>query len=167
MVTTDHGSLEENIDSKIRQTERDISRQKDAELTKMCIEARREMEEKIRVERSNLKATLESSAKHDKEAALNQVTVIKDREIRMLQRSFDEEKGRMGKEIKRLQTQLEQEVAMQVSKSRAEFDQKLFDSNRKHQQICEKYQEDFEKMKEQIFDTMKDLEGIEMLVHNH
>ena len=24
-----------------------------------------------------------------------------------------------------------------------------------------------EKMKEQIFDTMKDLEGIEMLVHNH
>ena len=150
-------TLEENIDSKIRQTERDISRQKDAELTKMCIDARREMEEKIRVERSSLKATLESSAKHDKEAALNQVTVIKDREIRMLQRSFDEEKARMGKEIKRLQTQLEQEVAMQVSKSRAEFDQKLFDTNRKHQQICEKYQEDFDKMKEQMEGQMNRL----------
>ena len=143
-------TLEESIDSKIRQTERDITRQKDAELTKMCIDARREMEEKIRTERTSLKSTLETSAKHDKEAALNQVTVIKDREIRMLQRSFDEEKGRMAKEIKRLQTQLEQEVAMQVSKSRAEFDQKLFDSNRKHQQICEKYQEDYDKMKEQM-----------------
>ena len=150
-------TLEESIDSKIRQTERDITRQKDAELTKMCIDARREMEEKIRTERTNLKSTLETSAKHDKEAALNQVTVIKDREIRMLQRSFDEEKSRMAKEIKRLQSQLEQEVAMQVSKCRAEFDQKLFDSNRKHQQICEKYQEDYDKMKEQMEGQMNRL----------
>merc|ERR1719495_1173933 len=39
-------SLEETIESKIRQTEREITRQKDAELTKMCIDARRDMEER-------------------------------------------------------------------------------------------------------------------------
>ena len=143
-------TLEESISSKIHQTEREITRMKDAELTKMCIDARRDMEEKLRAERSSLKATLESSAKSDKEAALNQLTVIKDRELRILQRSFDEEKKRMNTEIKRLQSQIEQEVAMQVSKCRAEFDHKLFDHNRKHQQTCEKYQEDYDLMKEQM-----------------
>merc|ERR1711915_687248 len=140
-------SLEETIESKIRQTEREITRQKDAELTKMCIDARRDMEEKLKNERSSLKTSLEASAKSEKDSALAQLTLVKDREIRMLQRSWEEEKSRLNKEIKRLQTQIEQEVAMQVSKSRAEFDQKFFESNRKHAQVCEKYQEDFDKMK--------------------
>ena len=143
-------TLEESINTKIHQTEREITRVKDAELTKMCIDARREMEEKLRAERSNLRSTMESSAKSDKEAALNQLTVIKDREIRMLQRSFDDEKKRMNAEIKRLQSQIEQEVAMQVSKCRAEFDQKLYDNNRKHQQNCDKSQEDYDQMKDQM-----------------
>ena len=143
-------TLEESINTKVHQTEREITRLKDAELTKMCIDARREMEEKLRAERNNLKTTLESSAKSDKEAALNQLTVLKDREMRMLQRSFDDEKKRMNNEIRRLQSQIEQEVAMQVSKCRAEFDQKLFENNRKHQHSCEKYQEDYDTMKEQM-----------------
>ena len=86
----------------------------------------------------------------EKDSALAQLTLVKDREIRMNQRSWEEEKTRLNKEIKRLQTQIEQEVAMQVSKGRAEFDQKFFENNRKHAQVCEKYQEDFEKMKEEM-----------------
>jgi len=143
-------SLEESVESKVRQTEREITRQKDSELTKMCIDARRDMEEKLKTERSNLKSALEASAKSEKDSALAQLTLVKDREIRMLQRSWEEEKTRMNKEIKRLQTQIEQEVAMQVSKSRAEFDQKFFENNRKHAQVCEKYQEDFDNLKEDL-----------------
>ena len=143
-------TLEESINSKIHQTEREITRVKDAELTKMCIDARRDMEEKLRAERQSLKTTLEASARTDKEAALNQLTVIKDREIRMLQRSFDEEKKRMNNEIRRLQSQIEHEVGMQVSKARAEFDHKLFEHNRKHQTTLEKYQEDYDKMSEEM-----------------
>ena len=150
-------TLEESINSKIHQTEREITRMKDAELTKMCIDARRDMEEKLRTERNSLKTTMESSAKSDKEAALNQLTVIKDREIRMLQRSFDDEKKRMNLEIKRLQSQIEQEVAMQVSKCRAEFDQKLYDNNRKHQQQCDKFQDDYDQMKEGMEGTLNRL----------
>merc|ERR1712106_803122 len=136
-------SLEESVESKIRQTEREITRLKDAELTKMCIDARRDMEEK-------LKTALEASAKSEKDSALAQLTLVKDREIRMSQRSWEEEKTRLNKEIKRLQTQIEQEVAMQVSKSRAEFDQKFFENNRKHAQVCEKHQEDFDNLKEDM-----------------
>eukprot|EP00092_Neocalanus_flemingeri_P012882 GFUD01013878.1.p1 GENE.GFUD01013878.1~~GFUD01013878.1.p1 ORF type:complete len:1023 (+),score=360.95 GFUD01013878.1:130-3198(+) len=142
-------TLEESVEAKIGQTEREITRQKDSELTKMCIDARRDMEEKLKTERSNLKSALEASAKSEKDSALAQLTLVKDRETRMLQRTWEEEKTRLNKEIKRLQTQIEQEVAMQLSKSRAEFDQKLFENNRKHAQICEKYQEEFDKMKEE------------------
>ena len=39
---------------------------------------------------------------------------------------------------------------LQVSKARAEFDQKLFDHNRKHQNTLEKYQEDYDKMSEEM-----------------
>ena len=39
---------------------------------------------------------------------------------------------------------------MQVSKCRAEFDQKLYEHNRKHSQVCEKFQEDYDKMKEEL-----------------
>merc|ERR1719397_359332 len=122
----------------------------DAELTKMCIDARREMEEKLRTERTDLKTALEQSNKSDKETALAQLTLVKDREIRLLQRSWDEEKIRLNKELKRLQSQITQEVAMQVSKCRAEFDQKLYEHNRKHSQVCEKFQEDYDKMKEEL-----------------
>ena len=58
--------------------------------------------------------------------------------------------GRLNKELKRLQSQISQEVAMQVSKCRAEFDQKLYEHNRKHSQVCEKFQEDYDKMKEEL-----------------
>ena len=75
------------------------------------------MEEKLRTERHNLKSTLEASAKSDKEAALNQLTIIKDREIRMLQRSFDEEKKRMSTEMKSVQSQIDHELSLQVSYS--------------------------------------------------
>merc|ERR1711970_1520841 len=92
-------TLEESVESKIRQTEREITRQKDSELTKMCIDARRDMEEKLKTERSNLKSALEASAKSEKDSALAQLTLVKDREIRMLQRSWEEEKTRMNKEI--------------------------------------------------------------------
>lgn len=107
-------TLEESVDQRLREQERDISRKKDAELTKMCIDARREMEDKLRQERESLRTSMEASARSDKEAAINQIVLQKDREQRLTQRTWEEEKGRMEREIRRLQTQVDQEVAMQV-----------------------------------------------------
>ena len=97
----------------------------------------------------------------------------------MAQRGWEEETGRLSAEIKRLQGQIEQEVAMQVeagstslvpdngsfpsssgepanppvqvSRSRLEFDQKLFENNRKHTTLCERYQVWFGTMKLQVW----------------
>jgi len=143
-------TMEESLESKIHHNTLEITRQKDAELTKMCIDARREMEEKLKGERLSQKTVMEAAAARDKETALTQLTVAKDREMRMLQRSWEEETDRLNKEIKRLQSQIEQEVAMQVSRSRLEFDQKLFENNKKHTALCERYQEDYDKMKDEM-----------------
>ena len=53
--------LNQNFDQ-IHHNTREITRQKDAELTKMCIDARRDMEEKLRKERDSQKAALEAAA---------------------------------------------------------------------------------------------------------
>lgn len=143
-------TLEESIDIRLREQEREINRKKDAELTKMCIDARRDMEEKLKQERENLRTAMTASSKSEKEAAVTQITLQKDRETRLLQRSWEDEKARMEKEMKRLQSQIDQEVAMQVSRARVECDQKLFDIGRKHNQVVEKYQEEFDTMKEEM-----------------
>ena len=80
----------------------------------MCIDARRDMETKLRHERDTLKAEMNSTFASEKESALNSLTLAKDREIRMLQRSWEDEKGRFDRENKRLQTQIDQEVNKQV-----------------------------------------------------
>lgn len=150
-------TLEDGLESKIHHATREITRQKDAELTKMCIDARRDMEEKLRGERASQKMSLEAAAAREKEAALAQLTVAKEREARMQQRSWEEETSRLNAEIRRLQGQIEQEVAMQVSRGRLEFDQKLFENNRKHTAVCERYQEEYDKMKEEMEGRMNRL----------
>ena len=115
------------------------------------------MEEKLRGERASQKTSLEAAAAREKEAALATLTVAKEREARMQQRSWEEDTSRLNAEIRRLQGQIEQEVAMQVSRSRLEFDQKLFENNRKHTTVCERYQEEYEKMKEEMEGRMNRL----------
>jgi hypothetical protein len=143
-------TLEDSISGRLREQEREITRRKDAELTKMCIDARRDMEEKLKEERNALKAAMEAAAKSEKEAAVAQLTLQKDREMRLLQRGWDDERSRLERELKRHQTQIEQEVAAQVGRVRAEADQRLFETNRKHGQIVEKCQADYEALKEAL-----------------
>ena len=49
-----------------------------------------------------------------------------------------------------LQAQIDQEVGMQASRARSECDQKMFELGRKNAILIEKYQEDFDVMKEEM-----------------
>jgi hypothetical protein len=150
-------TLEDSIECRLREQEREITRRKDAELTKMCIDARRDMEEKLKEERNGLKLALEAAARSEKEAAVSQLTLQKDRELRLLQRGWDDERSRLEREHKRLQAHLDQEVASQVGRLRAEADARLFETNRKHAQVVEKYQADYEALKEEMEGRMNRL----------
>ena len=150
-------TLEDSIGGRLREQEREITRRKDAELTKMCIDARRDMEEKLKEERNGLKAALEAAARSEKDAAVAQLVLQKDRELRLLQRGWDDERARLEREQKRLQAQIDQEVAAQVGRLRTEADQRLFEANRKHGQIVEKCQADYEAMREELEGRMNRL----------
>lgn len=113
--------LEESVDTRLREQQREISRNKDGELTKMCIDARRDMETKLKSERESLRAQLTAAFASEKEEALNTLTLQKDREIRLLQRSWEEERSRLDIENKRLKTMIDQEVNKQVNKLLIKF----------------------------------------------
>jgi hypothetical protein len=108
--------LEESVDTRLREQQREISRNKDGELTKMCIDARRDMETKLKSERESLRTQLTATFASEKEEALNTLTLQKDREVRLLQRSWEEERSRLDIENKRLKTMIDQEVNKQVNK---------------------------------------------------
>ena len=108
--------LEESVDTRLREQQREISRNKDGELTKMCIDARRDMETKLKSERESLRTQLTATFASEKEEALNTLTLQKDREVRLLQRSLEEERSRLDIENKRLKTMIDQEVNKQVNK---------------------------------------------------
>jgi hypothetical protein len=115
------------------------------------------MEEKLKAERNGLKTALEAAARSEKEAAVSQLMLQKDRELRMLQRGWDDERSRLEREQKRLQSHLDQEVAAQVSRVQLEADQRLFEANRKHGQLAEKWQADYEALKEEMEGRMNRL----------
>ncbi len=106
--------LEESVDSRLREQEREINRAKDGELTRMCIDARRDMETNLQRERDTLKTDMTAAFTREKDLALNTLGMAKDREQRMAQRSWEEEKLRLAAENRRLQGQIDQEVTRQV-----------------------------------------------------
>ena len=73
----------------------------------MCIDARRDMEHKLKQERETLRASLEAASRSEREAAVAQVNLAKERELRLAQRSWTEEKERMEREMNRLKAGLE------------------------------------------------------------
>jgi hypothetical protein len=68
----------------------------------MCIDARRDMEEKLKQERDSLMAAMNTSSRSEKEAAMAQMNLQKDREMRLQQRTWDEERGRLERELGRV-----------------------------------------------------------------
>ena len=109
---------EDSLDTRLREQEREINRVKDAELTRMCIDARRDMEHKLKQERETLRASLEAASRSEREAAVAQVNLAKERELRLAQRSWTEEKERMEREMNRLKAGLEYITDIDCKESR-------------------------------------------------
>lgn len=128
-------TLEESLELRIGEKEREMNRQKDIDLTTMCIQARRDMEKNVS---QNMKSTLDA-AKIEKETIIKDITAQKDREIKLLKQSWDREKK-----------VLETDIAVQVNKVRAENDQKMLEMGRKHDQVVEKYQEEYDSMRDEM-----------------
>ena len=74
--------------------------------------------------------------------------IEKDREIRILQNSWNEEQARLNREIRTLQTRLDalpDEISKATRAVRQERDQLLIDERRKSGRLQEKAQEDYDR----------------------
>ena len=100
-------AIEDGVGVKIKTACDEIVSKKDQEFTRMSITMRREMDDKMRIERSALKTALEAQNNAEKDKAIELYRLEKDHEIRILQTSWEDEQERLNKELKMQQRKVD------------------------------------------------------------
>ena len=127
------GSLGGSIDSdtfekRLREAKNEISRQKDEELAKMHIQIRKEMDDKLRIERNSLKSALDSAHGSDKNKAVTEALRDKERDIKNMEKHFQEERNKLQAsitEVKQKLTENEQKMIKSVNDAKKEGEKKV------------------------------------------
>ena len=116
------------FEKRLREAKNEISRQKDEELAKMHIQIRKEMDDKLRLERNSLKTALDSAHVNEKDKAISDALKAKERDTKNMENTFQEEKNRLQNSITELKRQIaekEQKMTKAVSDARKEGDKKV------------------------------------------
>ena len=145
--------LEISIERRIKQAKDDYGRAKDEEFTKLSIGLRREMDDNLRKERTNLRKALDTANAQEREAAIDRYKLEKDRELRILQSSWDEEQNRLNRELRALQRKIDgipDEITAATRHVRQERDQLLHEERRKAARAQERAQDEFDRMKDEL-----------------
>ena len=100
-------AIEDGVGVKIKAACDEIVSKKDEEFTRMSISMRREMDDKIRIERNALKTALETQNNAQRDKAIELYRLEKDHEIRILQKSWEDEQERLNKELRSQQRKIE------------------------------------------------------------
>lgn len=100
-------AIEDGVGAKIKTACDEIVSKKDQEFTRMSITMRREMDDKMRIERNALKTALETQNNAQKDKAIELYRIEKDHEIRILQKSWEDEQERLNKEVKMQQRKVD------------------------------------------------------------
>ncbi len=131
-----------------RISQEEYARKKDEELTRMSISLRREMEEKLRLERTSLKTALDAQHATDREKAIEVVRAESRIELRILQSSWDEEKNRLDREIRSLRRKIE-ELEKEATSRRAEIEQRVQEERYKSETALDRLRREFELVRQQ------------------
>ena len=145
--------MEKSVEGKIKSSQDEYMVRKDSEFTKMSINLRRETEEQMRRERVNLKQALDAQNSVDRDSAVTKFRLEKEREMRMAQKNFEEEKNKLEREKRSLQRKIDDipnEVNRQCKEVRAECDRNLFEERRKAAKNQERNQEEFDSLRDDL-----------------
>ena len=147
--------IEAEYRGKIREAEEnakasqdEYAKKKDEELTRMSISLRREMEEKLRLERTSLKTALDAQHATDREKALEVVRAESRIELRILQSSWDEEKNRLDREIRSLRRKIE-ELEKEATSRRSEIEQRVQEERYRSETALDRLQRELESVRQQ------------------
>merc|ERR1712223_1121649 len=132
----------------------EYAKKKDEELVKMSIGARRDMEDKMRIERATLKEALSNQKQREIEAAVDRKKVECDRELRILQKSWEDEQVRLNRDISILQRKTDNlpEEIKKATRSMKDEHERLM---RQEKRASAAAQEDVKKKCQTDFDAMK------------
>merc|ERR1719510_1573581 len=96
----------QKIDEQIKEACRGILREKDDEISKLQIKLRRDMDEKLKTERGELQAALESVRAGNSEAAVSVLKKEKDAEQLKREKKWEEKRKKYHREIEELKQKL-------------------------------------------------------------
>ncbi len=145
--------IEDGVDVKVRAAREEYARAKDDEFTRMSIAMRRDMEEKIRTERCNLKTALDTQNKAERDKAIELYRLEKDHDTRLLQKSWEEEEKRLNREIRTMQRridQLPQDIEAATRTLRSDCDKRVQEERRNTAKVEAKCQEEYDRMKDHM-----------------
>ena len=118
----------ETFEKRLREMKNEISRQKDEELAKMHIQIRKEMDDKLRLERNSLKTALDSAHGSEKDKAVAEALKQKERDIKSMETHFQEERNKLQTSITNLKREVaekEQKMVKAVNDAKKEGEQKV------------------------------------------
>ena len=113
---------------KLQQAKNEIVRQKDEELAKMHIQIRKEMDDKLRLERNSLKSALDASHSTELSKSVEAARKDAEREAKISEKKIQEDNDKLQAQISNLQreiAQLNQKVIDSVNNAVAEGDKKV------------------------------------------
>ena len=122
----------DTFEKRLREAKNEIGRQKDEELAKMHIQIRKEMDDKLRLERNSLKTALDSAHGNDKEKAVADALKQKERDIKSMETHFNDERTKLQTSINDMKRQVaekEQQIIRSVNEARKAGDQKVYRVN--------------------------------------
>ena len=141
-----------DLEESARRAQDEYASKKDSELTRLSIAVRRDIEERKKSEVERLRAEVEARCRADKEAALAAFRAEKEVEVRVLQVSWDEEKGRLGREVRALQRRVDElpgEVARAVRAARSEHDAAMQEHRKRAAKEAERSQAELDKLRDE------------------
>ncbi|CAB4069922.1 unnamed protein product [Lepeophtheirus salmonis] len=126
-------------ENQIRTANDAYNRTKDESFTKMSIDLHRNMEEKLKAERSSIKSNYEEQSIRDKEASFAKAKMEFEREKRTLENSFSEERTRLEREIRAL---------------KRKYENKEQEANRRLSRFQDKSKKDLEELQSSLNDEL-------------
>ena len=141
-----------DLEESARRAQIEYATKKDTELTRLSIAVRRDIEERKKSDIEKLRGDIEARCRADKEAALAAFRAEKDMEVRVLQMSWDEEKNRLGREIRSLQRKVDDlpnEVAKAAKAARSDHDSALQEHRKRSAKESERNQAELDKLRDE------------------
>ncbi|XP_040575075.1 uncharacterized protein [Lepeophtheirus salmonis] len=144
-------------ENQIRTANDAYNRTKDESFTKMSIDLHRNMEEKLKAERSSIKSNYEEQSIRDKEASFAKAKMEFEREKRTLENSFSEERTRLEREIRALKRKVDDfpnEISRATHSLKIEYENKEQEANRRLSRFQDKSKKDLEELQSSLNDEL-------------